>query len=383
MIASMTSAPERIAKRDVAFAVVLSLLGLLLMVTSVQDHDEWANNPDQQAAIHVGNLLPYEFVVPLFLLVTVPVLWRRVAPVAAVAASVGGLLVNYALTGTEVLRCGVVLLVAFLFAFTAGTRNSRTGLALSVLLVVASIAVEISLDMAAFFAVVALAFWGVGRVVRARTQMAEELRERTAELRAARDERSRLEVAGDRARLSRELDELLQRRLAALARMADGAHPDDVADTRAAFAQIERESRRTLEEMRAAVGVLRDETGNGLAPQPALTQLEALLVSAKGAGARLRVEGDPRVLPPAVELSAYRIVEHLLTALEDSPDVEVRVSFLDEALELAVAGPARRRARASLERARERVRLQDGSLEATVRGGRAEAVVSLPVLAVA
>ena len=279
----MTSAPERIAKRDVVFAVVLSLLGLLLMVTSVQDHDEWANNPDQQAAIHVGNLLPYEFVIPLFLLVTVPVLWRRVAPVAAVAASVGGLLVNYALTGTEVLRCGVVLLVAFLFAFTAGTRNSRTGLALSVLLVVGSIAVEISLGMAAFFAAVAVAFWGVGRVVRARTQMAEELRERTAELRAARDERSRLEVAGDRARLSRELDELLQRRLAALARMADGAHPDDVADTRAAFAQIERESRRTLEEMRAAVGVLRDESGNGLAPQPALTQLEALLVSAKGA----------------------------------------------------------------------------------------------------
>ncbi len=92
------------------------------------------------------------------------------------------------------------------------------------------------------------------------------------------------------------------------------------------------------------------------------------------------MEGSPRVLPAAVELSAYRIVEHLLAALEDTPDVEVRVSFRDDALEIAVAGPARRRARTSIERARERARLQRGTLEATVRGGRAEVVASLPVL---
>jgi hypothetical protein len=76
-------------------------------------------------------------------------------------------------------------------------------------------------------------------------------------------------------------------------------------------------------------------------------------------------------------------VEQLLDALEDAPDVEVRVRFGDEALELTVAGPARRRAKASIERARERARLESGTVEATVRGGRAEAVASLPILVTA
>jgi hypothetical protein len=128
--------------------------------------------------------------------------------------------------------------------------------------------------------------------------------------------------------------------------------------------------------------VLRDADAEApVDPQPTLTHLEALLVRAKGGEARLTVEGSPRALPPAVELSAYRITEQLLDALEDAPDVEVRVRFGSGALELAVSGPARRRARDSIERARERARLQHGTLEATFKGGRAEAAVSLPVLA--
>jgi hypothetical protein len=59
------------------------------------------------------------------------------------------------------------------------------------------------------------------------------------------------------------------------------------------------------------------------------------------------------------------------------------VRFSDDALELAVSGPARRRARASIERARERARLENGTFVAKVKGGRAEAAVSLPVSVVA
>ena len=132
--------------------------------------------------------------------------------------------------------------------------------------------------------------------------------------------------------------------------------------------------------MRAVVGVLRDDASElPTTPQPTLTHIEALLVRAKGADARLAVEGSPRVLPVAVELSAYRIVEHLLAAMEDAPDVDVCVRFRDDALELEVSGPARRRAKAAIERARERARLERGTLEATLRGGRADALVSLPV----
>jgi hypothetical protein len=388
MIDSMTASLSRVGKRDIAIASVLTLLGLALMYLNVHDHNADPAEFKRQSAIYFGGLVPVEFAIPLFPLVTVPLLWRRVAPLAAVGAAFGGLVVNELLVGTDIIRCGVVFPTAFIFAFTTAAQldrpEARSGLALSLGLIVLVGAVELGPPATAVFAAVGVAMWGIGRVVRSRARMADELEARTTELRDARDERARMEVATERARISSELDALLQRRLGELARMAgEGNRAKDAAGAAATLVDIERESRRTLEEMRTVVGVLRDDDGEApLAPQPTLTHLEALLMRAKGSDARLTVEGDPRVLPPAVELSAYRITEQLLAALDDAPDVEVCVRFGDDALELAVSGPARRRAKASIERARERARLQHGTLEATVKGGRAEAAVSLPVLAV-
>jgi signal transduction histidine kinase len=364
---------------------VVSALGIALMSMNLADPAD-PSDPDKSAVVHVGSLLPTWFAIPLFLLVTLPLLWRRVDPMFAVQASFAGLLVNEALLGTEFVRCGVLLPTAFLLAFAAGAQLHRRDSRVALGFVAAMVAIEVSLELGppvgAVMVGVTVAMWGIGRVVQSRRQLSVELQERTAELRDARDERARLEVASDRGRLAGELDELLQRRLGDLARLADrGATPADAAAATATLVDIERESRRTLEEMRAIVGVLRDDEGEpGVAPQPTLTHLEALLVRAKGSDARLTVDGNPRVLPPGVELSAYRIVEHLLDALEDSPDVEVGVRFDDDALELTVAGPTRRRRGAAIDRARERVQLHRGSLEATTRGGRSAAVVHLPVL---
>jgi signal transduction histidine kinase len=387
MIATMASARERISVLDVVIATVVSALGALLMVGNVKDlTDGVPPGPDEHAWIEVGALVPVELAIPLFLLVTVPLLWRRVAPEQAVTASFAGLVVNDLLLGTEFLRCGVVLPTAALFAFSGGfrlgQREARKVLWLALGLVLLDFVVSFGPVVSAVAAAVVAVTWGVGRIARSRRQLAESLEARTGELREARDERARLEVATERARLSQELDELLQRRLAGLARLA-GEGPRGGSDgATAALVEIEQEGRRTLDEMRAVVGVLRhDELLPATAPQPTLTNLEALLVRAKGADARLSVEGSPLVLPPAVELSAYRIVEQLLDALDDAPGVRVKVRFADDALELEVSGPARRRAKASIERARERARVQRGTLEATVHGGRAEAVVSLPVLA--
>lgn len=370
MIDSMTSARERIGKLDVAIAVVFSVLGLLLMYGNVQDQ-----------AVKASVLA-----VPLFLAVTVPVLWRHVAPAAALAAVLAGWLVHALLFGTEIVRCGIVVPITFLLVFAAGTRleqrEALTGLALGLGLILAE-SLAFFGSFGVVFAAVTAAIWGIGRVVRSRGQMAEELEVRTGELREARDERARLEVVTDRARISAELDKLLQRRLGELAQLADDpSRSSDPVTATAALVEIENESRRTLEDMRDLVGVLREDSPNApTAPQPTLTHLEALLVRAKGADARLTVEGSPRVLPAGVELSAYRVVEHLLAALEDTPDVEVRVRFCDDALELAVSGPARRRSKAAIDRARQRVQLHRGTLEARTRDGRAHALASLPVLA--
>lgn len=373
MIRSMTSAGASVGRRDIAIAAVISVLGLLLMYGAVVDKEIEAS----------------VLAMPLFLLVTVPLVWRRAAPVAALAAVLVGYLVHVAATGTDVIRCGVVLPVVFLLAFSAAARLERRDAQIGLALALAVIVAESVVFFAAFgvvMAVVTAAVWGIGRVVRSRAELAAELQARTVELRDARDERARMEVSADRVRLSTQLDELLQRRLGELARLADdGAHQSDAAAT-ATLVDIEHQSRRTLEQMRSVVDVLRhDDAGAPTAPQPTLVQLEGLLVHAKGSDARLTVKGNPRVLPAGVELSAYRILEHLLDALEDAPDVEVQVRFGDDAFELAVRGPARRRghATASIQRARERTQLHHGTLQARTRGGRAEAVAQLPLLSAA
>jgi hypothetical protein len=92
------------------------------------------------------------------------------------------------------------------------------------------------------------------------------------------------------------------------------------------------------------------------------------------------VAGDPRVLPPSLELSAYRIVEHLVAVLDDAPDAAVVLAFSDDALEVRVSGRVPRGAdvRGAVARARERARLHAGSLDAKVGRGRARIVATLP-----
>jgi hypothetical protein len=342
-----------------------------MMITNVQD-------PEVNASV---------LAVPVFLLITVPVAWRRSAPIAALVAVFAALLLHIALFGS-VVRCGVMFPLIFLLAFAAGAvlerREALLGLGLALAITATMVVADAADDIVSglpFFLPLTAAIWGIGRLVHSRGRFAAALAERTNELREARDERARLEVTADRARLSGDLDELLQRRLGELARLADaGARPNDPAAANAAFVEIERQGRSTLEEMRSLVGVLRNEQdGAPTAPQPTLTYLDALLVRAKGAGAHLDVEGNPRVLPAGVELSAYRVVEHLLDALDDVGGVDVRVVFTDNALQLVVSGPARKRYAAAIERARERVELHRGTLTAHVRDGRAEAVASLPV----
>lgn len=364
---------ESIGRLDLVIAGVVSLLGLVLMTMNVTDPGIGAN----------------VLAVPAFLAVTAPLLWRRAAPLAAIALLLAALLVHAALF-PHLVRCGVAFAAMFLLVFSTAVREERREalialtLGLALVVVVSQTDNFLDIGVVPVFAAITFALWGTGRFVRSRARMVEVLRQRTGELRIARDERARLEVAADRSRLSAELDELLQRRLGELARLADGGAPrDDPGAATATLVDIEHAGRRTLEEMRTVVGVLRaDASGAPTAPQPALTHLEALLLRVSGDQARLTVAGDPRVLPAGVELSAYRVVEHLLAALEDAPRVEVGVRFGDDALELTVSAPSRRRLDgASVQRARERLRLHRGTLSATQRDGRAVAVAVLPLTA--
>jgi signal transduction histidine kinase len=369
MLDAMTSPKRAITRLD----VLLTLAGVALAVVfgiGVVD-DEGA---------------PWTFAGAL-LLVPLPLLWRRVAPIGALCGLVAAVGLSIALFGTYT-RCGLVFPVEFFLLFAAGARLGWRGATAGLLIGLGAACLTLGWDASAtldeagvYICVLLTGVWGIARLVHMRGRNVERLQEQTAALREARDERARMEVAMDRARLSADLDELLQRRLGELAALAERGAAQDGAEATATLLDIEQGSRRTLEEMRAVVGVLRSAESDSVAPQPTLMHLEAMLLRAKGAEASLTVDGSPRALPAGVELSAYRIVEHLLDALDDAPDVTVTVGFGTDALDITVSGPAARRgvAATAIERARERAALHSGTLRAETHHGRAEAIAHLPI----
>ena len=135
--------------------------------------------------------------------------------------------------------------------------------------------------------------------------------------------------------------------------------------------------------MRELVGLLRGGDV-ALAPAPSVAHLDVLLARHIRADSRVTVAGDPRSLPARVELSAYRIVEHLVNVLVDLPQspIEVGVRFEDDALEIRVHGPVNRSAdvKAAVARAEERAAFLGGSLDVKVSRGHAHALAQLPVL---
>jgi len=372
---------------DWVLACGLTALGTVLMVENVV-----ISNAEVTRAIADGTMV-HEMtshswaMVPVFALATVPVLWWRRGIVAVTGIALVVMVFHDLLFGW-VTRCGAGLPLAFVLGYLGAValerRQAWVNLALATLLSAAVLVVDATTGFEPIVLAVPilLIVFVVGRAVRHRNAMSAELRARTVELRALRDERVSLELADDRARLSRELDGLLQERLGQLTTAAESGKDLDPERAKALFESIESDSRATLDGMRDIVGLLRG--GDiALAPAPTVAHLDALLARHISADARLTVSGDPRSLPATVELSAYRIVEHLVNVLADQTDsrIEVGVRFDEDALEIRVNGPVDRSAdlKAAVARARERATFLGGSLDVRVSRGRANAVAQLPV----
>jgi signal transduction histidine kinase len=290
----------------------------------------------------------------------------------------------------HLIRCGAGLPLALVLAFLSGFTPQRRQRLPALLLAFVLAAIVLVWDTAAgpdvlpVVALVQLLLFGIGLVVAQQAAMAGELRRRNEDLRVLRDQRAALEVSDDRAQLSARLEVLLDQRLSQLAAAAEEAQATgDAVAMQALLATLEEDSRTTLGDMRDIVGQLRGGEV-ALAPAPSVAHLDALLARHVRGGSRLRVSGDPRVLPPSVELSAYRIVEHLVSALADRPSAPVAVSmaFSDDALDILVGGSVPKGAdlRGAVARARERAVLHAGSLDLTVSRGRARVRAHLPVL---
>jgi signal transduction histidine kinase len=374
--------------RDWALAGALTALGVILMVFNIEMSDA-----DVDKAIAGGSMVHTmsshsEWMIPVFVGATLPVLWWRRSVIAVTAVATGVMALHDVLFGW-VTRCGAGLPLAFVLAFLGALVYGRTKAwitcALTVLLTVVVLLFDATTGPGAVVLAlpILLIVFGVGRAARHRTALNTELRIRDQELRQLRDDRASLKLADDRAWLSQQLDGLLQERLDQLATAAESADGLAPAEAKATLESIEYGSRQTLDDMREIVGLLRGGDV-AVAPAPTVAHLDALLAQHQPANSRITVTGEPRSLPATVELSAYRIVEHLVAAMAQQADlpIEVAVRFADDALEIRVNGPVGKGAevKAAIARARERAKLLGGSIDVKVARGRAGAVAQLPVL---
>jgi signal transduction histidine kinase len=234
---------------------------------------------------------------------------------------------------------------------------------------------------AAFVSLSLAGAWVLGDRARVQRALTAELQERAARLERDRAEDARRAVASERARIARELHDVVAHHVSMMVVQAEaGPVAADPARAAGAFEAIAATGRQALVEMRRLLGVLRgdgDQPAPSLAPQPGLAEVPSLVEQVGRAGLRVElvVEGALAPLPAGVDLSAYRIVQEALTnAVKHAGPGRARVlvRYGEDDLRLRVVdegragGPATAGGRAGvgLVGMRERVHLFGGELHA-------------------
>ena len=270
--------------------------------------------------------------------------WRRRFPILVLALVVGGIL---ALDPEGQLSAFVALMVA---SFTAGVELDppRAWIALALAVFPFWLGYAVFGGGVSDFVAVGVLYggsWLLGQGMRERGRRANDLAERAARLERERDQEAERAVARERARIARELHDIVSHSISVIAvqsqavrRRLGSEHSREADDLRA----VETVARQAMEEMRRLFGVLRaDGERPSLAPQPGLDQLERLLAGTQTAGVpvELCVEGERVPLPPGVDLAGYRIVQEALTNVRKhagAAHATVTVRFHDRELELLV-----------------------------------------------
>lgn len=303
--------------------------------------------------------LPTSGVVALQLGLILPLLWRRRAPSAVFAVVLAVFLVQWSLN--VVLHSDLALLIA-LYSLARHGRLRHLyvagGAMVGALLLAAVRApVDVSPLVTLFFlgsATIAAIAPGLG--IRLGWAYLTALKDRAARLEVERDQRSRLAAAAERARIAREMHDIVGHNLAVVIGLADGgAHAADTSPERAqqALRLIAGTSRQSLGELRRTLAVLRREPGDDgadvdsgtyasggaeLSPQPGVADLDALcaVVSAAGPQVVYRTVGRPDALDPGIQLTVYRIAQEALTNTlkHAGADTRARLTLAAEADEV-------------------------------------------------
>lgn len=322
------------------------------------------------------------------LLFGVPVLFARRRPVAAFA---GELIVLAPLVAVYIdqLEDLVVAFVALMVAvWIAGTipewRGAVAGLIIGLaFLNTANLRLDAGVGSAIGNSIVCAGVWTASFLLSRRREQARELTERAERLERERETEARAAAAEERARIAREMHDVVAHSLSVMVVQAEAAEAmldTDPERARRPLVAVQETGRSALTELRRMLGVLREmaEEGPALAPQPGLAGLDALIEQVRAAGlpVELRIEGEPRPLPPGIDLSAYRIIQEGLTnTLKHAGPAraEVVVRYGPREVELAVRDdgrgfdPRSNGAGHGLVGMRERVALYGGRLSAGPR----------------
>jgi signal transduction histidine kinase len=345
--------------------------------------------------------------VTLALLSTVPVAWRARRPLTAFAIVLfaNGACIYAAAPHQAAFQPFVALVLT---AYSVGSRGEgRRSLWAPPVLLAASVPVFVAARLHGQDSgniipslVWLVAAWATGRTVRSWRHKNVALELANRELTEQRELQAQAAVAVERGRIARELHDVVAHNVSMMVVQAGAAARvvrDQQPDVRNALEVIAATGRETVDEMRTLLGVLRSKDGQGcddgqaaLKPQPGLADLEQLVSGVREAGlpVTLRIEGAARPLPPALDLSAFRIVQEALTnALKHAGPAraEVTVRYEDGLVSLEITDSGRgphdgRGTGHGLVGMRERAAMFGGKLEAARGDGGGYTVrAQLPV----
>ncbi|TMC10358.1 MAG: sensor histidine kinase [Chloroflexi bacterium] len=276
---------------------------------------------------------------------TLPLIWRRRYPLRCYLVQFLSALLTLERPALA------VLLALFVGLYSAGAYGARPLLTLaaplgsSLVLLLLFPSANPPLPAWGLQLVAGLGVWVAGMAVRERQARLRAVEERARQLERERGLAARVAVADERARIARELHDVIAHSVSVMvvqagaARRLLGRQPDRAGE---AMREVEGSGREALTELRRLLGVLAERPDElVLAPQPGLDQLDALVgrVDAAGVPVDVRIVGTPRPLPPGLDLTAYRVVQEALTNVMKhaaGARTEVLVEYGERDLRLAV-----------------------------------------------
>ncbi|GGI09789.1 sensor histidine kinase [Isoptericola cucumis] len=370
-----------------------------------------------------------------------PLPWRRTRPVPS-AVAIFAVALAHMVVGFPMIMPGDLLVLVALFSVTTYgptwahiTAISATAVGSVVALPIAVAArsglgasgIIETIPVGLFCLVTGLAVWAFALVRRSRRVAMDALRDRAHRLEIERDQQARIGAAAERARIAREMHDIVAHSLSIVVAQADGGRYAAAADPPAAvqaLATISETGRSALTDMRRLLGVLRSHdddappagedapvtpavadttaarapaSGEGPtarpAPQPGVGELEDLVGQARAGGLRVAFAriGDERPLPAGMGLTLYRVCQESLSNVRKhagpDPAVSVAVAWARDTVRLEVTDDGRGAAASAhadpgfgLRGMHERANLYGGTLEAGPRrGGGFRVLLELPL----